>query len=220
MGIETVLAATAIAGTGASLYGQNKARKDAKKQNEKSRKDSILSEIMSIVSGQGPQGINPQQQVVPQVDYGEAVSGLAQMGYGMHRDSVEDTRNAQLDARNAQLAESNITNNNMQNALLQGRAYEQVFGPISSRSSLAPAAPQSMLEQAPMTYEQIKGIAPENMTPEQIEFLRKYKALDQGGLLEGVGPYAGQGFSHGAPMTNNLDWAIQNFNAVPVGQPQ
>lgn len=219
MGIETALLATAVAGTGASLYGQNAARKDAKQQNKKNRKDAILSEIMSIVSGQGPQGINPQQQVVPQVDYGGAMNQLAMMGYGVHRDNVTDQRNAANDARNTALAEAQMSADTATANLANARSYETMFGPISNRSSLpsTPAVKPPALEQAPITYEQLKAIDPQIMTADQLELLRKYKALEQAGSLEGIGPYPG-GFPGGqSPAPAAGSW-INSYGPSSIQQ--
>ncbi len=218
MGIETALAAAAIGGTAASLKGQYDARKDAKSQNKKNRKDAILSEIMSIVSGQGPQGISPQYSTPPPVDYGGALSNLAMMGYGMHRDRIGDKQAADSMALRQKVADASIAadaartaNTNLQTAQSMG-----MFRPMGSTSILesVPSAPSAA------TVGEILTMDPLHMTPEQFEMRAKLE-LDDAGVLYNAekARAAATPPPPPAPEPTQKGW-LESFFASPSQSPQ
>lgn len=76
------------AGLASSLYGQNQARKDAKKAAEKQRKMDLMQMILQVSGGQGISGVNPSAPL-PVVDAGGAMTGAGELARRYASDSSD-----------------------------------------------------------------------------------------------------------------------------------
>jgi len=65
-------------GTGLNLFGQRKARKEAKKAQAEQRKEDALYNLMAVAGGQGISKPSPISSL-PQVDVGSALIQLGQL---------------------------------------------------------------------------------------------------------------------------------------------
>ena len=97
-------------GTIADLFGQSKARKDAKKSAAEQRKLDVITSLISVAGGGGPRGVNAGAPA-PGVDYGGALGGLGNLALtadsiGMKKSAsaAQDKRLARLDKIEAEKA--------------------------------------------------------------------------------------------------------------------
>lgn len=121
------------AGTGFSLFGQSKARKEAARAERQRRREEAYMRLMAAVQGSAmPQPGQPIQK--PQVDWGQAVSGVGQIvsgagALGMQQQAAKQTQanfEAQMQQQRALAGQSNTLQRDLsaQQAALQMRQMQ------------------------------------------------------------------------------------------------
>ena len=89
----------ALAGTGASLYGQSRARRAAQRAAAQNRRQNAWTQLMQAAGGQGVSSV-ADQSAEPTVDYGAALAQLGNtLAANTQAEELSQYRTRQLDLR-------------------------------------------------------------------------------------------------------------------------